>query len=143
MSRPRGDGTGTTYTVDPVGWVRSTLRETAEAPKQPEEGAPQATLEFVPAFRAALDGLRPGDRVHVLTWLHRADRETLKVHPRGDLTRPLTGVFATRSPDRPNPIGLHDVVVVALDGLRMTVDHLEAVDGTPVLDLKPVLATSP
>jgi len=140
VSLPRGDGAGTTYTVEPVGWVRSTLREASEAPKQPDEGAPQATLEFVPAVREALDGLTPGDRVHVLTWLHRADRETLRVHPRGDLARPLTGVFATRSPDRPNPIGLHDVVILALDGLTMTVDRLEAVDGTPVLDVKPVLA---
>jgi tRNA-Thr(GGU) m(6)t(6)A37 methyltransferase TsaA len=122
-----------------VGRVDSPLTERAEAPKQGDEGAPEATLEIVPELAAALRGIEAGDEVLVLTWLDRGRRDVLEVHPRGDASRPATGVFATRSPDRPNPIGLHRVRVLAVDGPRLRVDGLEAIDGTPILDLKPVL----
>jgi tRNA-Thr(GGU) m(6)t(6)A37 methyltransferase TsaA len=123
----------------PIGRVESPLRDREEAPRQGDEGAPEATLVFAPNVEEGLRSLRPGDAVIVLTWLDRADREALSVHPRGDLSRPAEGVFSTRSPDRPNPIGLHRVEIVAVDGVRLRVRDLEAVDGTPVLDLKPVL----
>jgi tRNA-Thr(GGU) m(6)t(6)A37 methyltransferase TsaA len=122
-----------------IGHVESVLTERSAAPRQPDEGAPEAWLVIDPAYEAAVGGIRPGDDLVVLTWLDRADRGTLAVHPRGDTARPLTGVFATRSPDRPNPIGLHDVHVLAVDGTRIHVRELEALDRTPVLDLKPVL----
>jgi tRNA-Thr(GGU) m(6)t(6)A37 methyltransferase TsaA len=123
----------------PVGYVESRLTDRSEAPRQPDEGAPDAWLVIDERFRAALDGVLPGSEVVVVTWLDRADRDALTVHPRGDAARPLTGVFATRSPDRPNPIGLHQVHVLAVEDTRVHVRHLEALDGTPVLDLKPVL----
>jgi tRNA-Thr(GGU) m(6)t(6)A37 methyltransferase TsaA len=123
-----------------IGRVRSPLTDRAEAPKQGDEGAPEATIIFAGEFVAALEGIAAGDDVLVLAWLDRADRDVLRVHPRGDESRPETGVFATRSPDRPNPIGLHRVEVVSIDGATMTVRGLEAVDGTPVLDVKPVLS---
>jgi tRNA-Thr(GGU) m(6)t(6)A37 methyltransferase TsaA len=119
--------------------VESSLTDPAVAPKQGNEGAPPAALNIDPAFRQALDGIRPGDRIVVLTWLHLADRETLRVHPRDDPANPMRGVFATRSADRPNPLGLHVAEVVSIDGERVQVSALEAVDGTPVVDLKPVL----
>jgi tRNA-Thr(GGU) m(6)t(6)A37 methyltransferase TsaA len=123
-----------------VGHVESPLADPALAPKQGSEGAPDAWLVFRPGFRDALADLREGDEVMVLTWLHRADRATLRVHPRDDPSNPLTGVFATRSADRPNPIGLHRVRIAEVaDGLRFRVAGLEAVDGTPVVDVKPVL----
>jgi tRNA-Thr(GGU) m(6)t(6)A37 methyltransferase TsaA len=125
--------------IEPVGRVASPLRDRAEAPKQGDEGAPDAWLVFEPGMADALRGLRAGTDVLVLTWLHQAHRKVLTVHPRGDLSRPLTGVFATRSPDRPNPIGLHRVEVAAIDGLRVRVRKLEALDGTPIVDVKPVL----
>jgi tRNA-Thr(GGU) m(6)t(6)A37 methyltransferase TsaA len=125
--------------IEPVGRVASPLRDRAEAPKQGDEGAPDAWLEFEPGMAEALRGLRAGTDVLVLTWLHQAHRDVLTVYPRGDLSRPLTGVFATRSPDRPNPIGLHRVQVTAIDGLRVRVRNLEALDGTPIVDVKPVL----
>ncbi|RNM11151.1 tRNA (N6-threonylcarbamoyladenosine(37)-N6)-methyltransferase TrmO [Nocardioides pocheonensis] len=131
--------TGGAVEISPVGRVESSLVDRSAAPRQPDEGAPEAWLVIDERYLAALDGLTAGDQVVVLTWLDRADRDTLVVHPRGDLTRPPTGVFATRSPDRPNPIGLHDVEVLAVVGPRVHVRHLEAIDGTPVLDLKPVL----
>jgi tRNA-Thr(GGU) m(6)t(6)A37 methyltransferase TsaA len=131
-----------TYALEPVGVVRSPLRERAEAPMQGFEGAPDAWLELAPAVAEALDGLHVGDEIIVITWLHRASRATLKVHPRSDPRQPLAGVFATRSPDRPNPLGLHRVTVRAIDGTRLEVGPLEALDGTPVVDLKPVLARS-
>ena len=109
------------------------------APKQGSEGAPDAWLVLEPGVAAGLDGLRPGDDIIVLTWLHRARRDVLRVHPRDDPSNPERGVFTTRSADRPNPIGLHRVEVAAIDGLRVRVRGLEAVDGTPVVDLKPVL----
>jgi tRNA-Thr(GGU) m(6)t(6)A37 methyltransferase TsaA len=123
----------------PIGRVASALTERAAAPKQGDEGAPEATLRFDSSVAEALRDLRPGDEILVLTWLDRADREVLAVHPRDDPAAPLTGVFSTRSPDRPNPIGLHRVTVVSVDGTTVVVRPLEAIDGTPVLDIKPVL----
>lgn len=123
--------------VTPIGRVESPLVDPASAPKQGREGAPEAWLVLDPSVVAGLDGLRPGARVVVLTWLDRADRTVLRVHPRDDPANPETGVFATRSADRPNPIGLHPVEIVSVDGHRVRVRDLEAVDGTPVLDVKP------
>ncbi|SCG53314.1 tRNA (N6-threonylcarbamoyladenosine(37)-N6)-methyltransferase TrmO [Micromonospora halophytica] len=127
------------YELRPIGRVESPLTDPADAPRQGDEGAPQAWLVFSPAVAAGLRDLRPGVEVLVLTWLDRARRDVLTVHPRGDRSRPEAGVFSTRSPHRPNPIGLHRVRVLAVDGLRLRVAGLEAVDGTPVLDVKPVL----
>lgn len=127
------------YEVRPVARVESPLTDPAAAPKQGFEGGAEAWLSFDTAVLDALDGLAPGDRVILLTWLDRADRGTLRVHPRDDVRNPLRGVFGTRSADRPNPIGLHEVEILAIDGARMRVAPLEAVDGTPVLDVKPVL----
>ena len=122
-----------------VGRVESPLTDPATAPKQGDEGAPESTIVFVPEVAEATRDLTAGTDVIVLTWLDRADRDVLAVHPRGDESRPLTGVFSTRSPHRPNPIGLHRVTIEAVDGLRVRVRDLEALDGTPVLDVKPVL----
>ena len=131
----------TRLAVRPIGWVRSPLLRLDVAPKQGHEGAPNARVEIEPAFRSGLDGLAVGQDVLLLTWLHQSDREVLVVHPRDDLTQPLRGVFATRSADRPNPIGLHRVKVLAIeDGGSLLVDRLEAIDGTPVIDIKPLLA---
>lgn len=124
----------------PIGVVRSPLEGIADAPLQGSEGAPAAVIEIFPAFADAAAGLAAGDQVELLTWLHLGRRDVLQVHPRGDRRRPLAGVFATRSPDRPNPIGLHRVRIVAVESAtRLRVDPLEAVDGTPVVDIKPVL----
>lgn len=123
-----------------VGRVRSPLTDLRAAPKQGDEGAPEATIVFADDVVAALDGIGPGDTVIVLTWLDRGERDVLRVHPRGDPSRPVVGVFATRSPDRPNPIGIHRVEIVAVEGNAVRVRDLEAVDGTPVLDVKPVLS---
>lgn len=127
----------------PVGRVVSSLTDPAVAPKQGDEGAPDAWLVFEPEFAEALEGLAAGDEILVLTWLHLARRDVLKVHPRDDPARPLAGVFSTRSADRPNPIGLHRVAVAAVEPGRLRVRGLEAVDGTPVLDVKPVLGVGP
>jgi tRNA-Thr(GGU) m(6)t(6)A37 methyltransferase TsaA len=127
------------YGLQTIGRVESVLTELSDAPRQPDEGAPDAWLVIDERYVSALDGLEPGTDVLLFTWLDRADRETLTVHPRGDASRPLTGVFATRAPGRPNPIGLHEVQVLEVDGPRVHVRHLEALDGTPILDLKPVL----
>ena len=123
-----------------VGRVESPLRSLPEAPKQGDEGAPEAWLAFEADVLPALQGMAVGDRVIVISWLHRGDRDVQQVHPRDDRSRPLTGVFATRSPDRPNPIWLHAVEVLEIDGARVRVSGLEAIDGTPVLDVKPVLS---
>jgi tRNA-Thr(GGU) m(6)t(6)A37 methyltransferase TsaA len=123
----------------PIGVVRSSLTRREDAPRQGDEGAPDALLDIDPAFEPALAGVAPGDEMLVLTWFHLADREVLTVHPRNDPDRPLAGVFATRSPDRPNPIGLHRVTVREVARSRVRVDPLEAIDGTPIIDLKPVL----
>ena len=131
--------TDPTYELRPIGRVESPLTDRAAAPKQGDEGAPRARVVFLPEFREAASGLREGEEVLVLTWLHLGRRDVLSVHPRGDAKRPLTGVFATRSPDRPNPIGLHAVAIEAVEEDAITVRDLEAIDGTPVLDVKPVL----
>jgi tRNA-Thr(GGU) m(6)t(6)A37 methyltransferase TsaA len=129
----------TGYEVAPIGWVESPLTDRAQAPRQGDEGAPSAWLVFAPEVADALRDLAPGTDVIVLTWLDRADRQVLVTRPRDDPAQPLTGVFSTRSPDRPNPIGLHRVLIVAIDGLRIQVQPLEALDKTPVIDVKPVL----
>ncbi len=137
------DETGA-YVVRPIGVVRSPLASPADAPNQAYAGAPGATLEIDPAFADGLQRIEPGDELIVLTWLHLADRDVLRTHPTGDTSIPLTGVFRTRSPDRPNPIGAHRVTVVALDGpTTLRVDALEAVDGTPIVDLKVALPGAP
>jgi tRNA-Thr(GGU) m(6)t(6)A37 methyltransferase TsaA len=123
----------------PIGRVESSLADRETAPRQGDEGAPDSWLVFDPAVSEGLQDLQAGTEVILLTWLDRASRDVLAVHPRGDLTRPETGVFSTRSPDRPNPIGLHRVEILAIDGLRVQVRNLEALDGTPIVDIKPVL----
>jgi tRNA-Thr(GGU) m(6)t(6)A37 methyltransferase TsaA len=127
------------YSLHPIGHIRSTLRALDEAPRQGSEGAPDAWLEVNPNFARALLGIATGDEVVVITWLHRADRDVREVHPRGDPEIPLAGVFATRSPDRPNPLGLHRVTVREISGTRLRIGPIEAIDGTPVVDVKPVL----
>jgi tRNA-Thr(GGU) m(6)t(6)A37 methyltransferase TsaA len=128
------------FELAPIGRVESPLTDPAAAPKQGDEGAPDAWLVFEPAGLEALDGIRAGDEVIVITWLDRARRDVLQVHPRDDPSRSQQGVFNTRSQDRPNPIGLHRVRIESIDGPRVLVRNLEAVDGTPILDLKPVLS---
>ena len=125
-----------------VGYLRSTLQDADAAPKQGYEGAPDAWLEIEPAFARALSGLKAGDDIVVITWLHRARRDVLEVHPRGDPRNPLSGVFITRSPHRPNPLGLHRVNVREISGTRLRVGPIEAIDGTPVVDIKAVLEDS-
>jgi tRNA-Thr(GGU) m(6)t(6)A37 methyltransferase TsaA len=129
------------FTVRPIGRVASPLTSTADAPRQGDEGAPDAYLILDSDVQAGLDGIATGDEIIVLCWLHEADRSVLTVHPRGDLSRPEQGVFNTRSASRPNPIGLHRVRVLAIDGGRVQVSGLEAIDGTPIVDLKPVLGS--
>ena len=130
----------TTFEVRPIGRVESSLMDLESAPRQADEGAPEAWLVFEPEVLEGLRNLRAGDEVLVLTWLHRAHRDVLSVHPRGDTSRPREGVFSTRSPHRPNPIGLHRVQITAVDGARVRVRSLEAVDGTPIIDIKPILS---
>jgi tRNA-Thr(GGU) m(6)t(6)A37 methyltransferase TsaA len=127
------------HVLKPIGKVESALTDLASAPRQADEGAPEATLVFRAEVLEGLKTLRPGDEVILITWLDRARRDVLSVHPRGDESRPEEGVFSTRSPHRPNPIGLHRVEITAIDGCRVKVRRLEAIDGTPILDLKPVL----
>src|SRR5215468_6246549 len=127
------------YVIRPIGRVESTLADRAAAPKQGDEGAPDAWLVFDPAVGAGIRDLSIGDNVIVLTWLDRADRTVLAVHPRDDLSRPETGVFSTRSADRPNPIGLHRVTILSIEGVRVRVRNLEALDETPIVDVKPVI----
>jgi tRNA-Thr(GGU) m(6)t(6)A37 methyltransferase TsaA len=130
------------YTLQPIGYIRSTLQTRKDAPKQGAEGAPDAWLDLDPAFTPALLGLTPGEEVIVITWLHQANRQVLEVHPRRNPANPLTGVFFTRSPDRPNPLGLHRVTVKEISGHRLRVGPMEAIDGTPVVDIKAVLCDS-
>ena len=130
---------GSLFEFTPIGSVESPLTDVASAPKQGDEGAPDAWVVFDAAVIPALEGLEVGNEIILLTWLDRAHRDVLRVRPRGDLTRPAQGVFSTRSPDRPNPIGLHQVEILSIDGTRLHVRNLEAVDGTPILDVKPVL----
>ena len=129
-------------TLHVIGHVRSPLASRADAPRQGDEGAPDADLHLVDAVAPAMNGITVGDELLVLTWLHQGDRSTLTTRPRNDPTRPETGVFATRSPDRPNPLGLHRVTVLAVEDNRLHVSGLEAIDGTPVVDLKPVLGSA-
>ncbi len=134
--------TNITYALTPVGVVRSSLTKCDEAPMQGSEGAPDAWLDVTPNLVAGLAGLVVGQDIIVITWLHQALRDVLKVHPRGDQNLPLTGVFATRSPDRPNPLGLHRVKILEIAESKLKVGPLEAIDGTPIVDIKPVLAQS-
>ena len=129
------------FQLTPVGRVESSLTDLDLAPNQGDEGAPSAWLVFEPDVLDALDGIRPGDEIILLTWLDRARRDVLRVHPRGDVSRPRQGVFSTRSPARPNPIGLHRVEVETIEGNRMRVRNLEAINGTPIVDVKPVLSS--
>jgi tRNA-Thr(GGU) m(6)t(6)A37 methyltransferase TsaA len=128
------------YALHPIGSVESPLVDRSLAPKQGDEGAPDTWLVFNPAVREGIRDFAVGAEMIVLTWLDRANRDELSVHPRGDVNKPLTGVFSTRSPDRPNPIGLHRVRIVEINDLRIRVQNLEALNGTPILDVKPPLA---
>ena len=125
--------------IDPIGVVQSRLIDRSQAPRQGDEGAPDATLVLDPSLSAALDGLEPGDEIIVITWFDRADRDVLRTRPRSDPNRAERGVFTTRSPDRPNPIGLHEVTVLSVEGTSIRVDRMDALDQTPILDIKPVL----
>lgn len=131
------------YTIKPIGVICSDLTSRETAPRQGHDGAPDAWLELHPTIAEGLQGLAVGDEIIVITWLHQAHRDILKVQPRRDPNRPLTGVFATRSPDRPNPLGLHRVTVLDIQGSRIHVGPLEAIDGTPVIDIKSVLRHAP
>ena len=130
------------YSLHPIGFIRSALKLLSEAPRQGFEGAPNAVLEICEQYLDALDQIQIGDEILVMTWLHQARRDVLKVHPRGDPSNPLTGVFLTRSSDRPNPIGLHRVKVLKISPGRLTIGPIEAIDGTPVIDIKPVIHAS-
>jgi tRNA-Thr(GGU) m(6)t(6)A37 methyltransferase TsaA len=127
------------FEIRPIGTVSSNLKTLDAAPRQADEGAPEAWLVFEPEAVAGLRNIRPGDDLILITWLDRARRDVLSVHPRGDASRSAEGVFSTRSPHRPNPLGLHDVKVTAVEGGRLRVQGLEAIDGTPIVDVKPVL----
>jgi tRNA-Thr(GGU) m(6)t(6)A37 methyltransferase TsaA len=127
------------FSIKPIGFICSDLKRRDDAPRQGFEGAPNALIEVLPPYRKALHRMQTGDEIIVITWLHRAQRHILKVHPRGNRSRRLTGVFSTRSPDRPNPLGLHRVKVLAINRGRLLVGPIEAIDETPVIDIKPVL----
>jgi tRNA-Thr(GGU) m(6)t(6)A37 methyltransferase TsaA len=139
MSDNETDATPIEPCLRPVGVIRSDLKSRSEAPKQGFEGAPDAWLEIHPWAADGLHLLAAGDEIIVITWFHQAKRDVLKVHPRSNPRNPLTGVFATRSPDRPNPLGLHPVVVRKIEDNRLRIGPIEAIDGTPVVDIKPVL----
>jgi tRNA-Thr(GGU) m(6)t(6)A37 methyltransferase TsaA len=126
----------------PIGFIRSELKHRDEAPCQGFEGGPDAWVEMNSGFAEGLHGLEVGEEIIIITWLHKAERQILKVHPRGDRTKPLTGVFATRSPGRPNPLGLHRVTIHQIAGSRLRIGPIEAIDGTPVVDIKPALPES-
>jgi tRNA-Thr(GGU) m(6)t(6)A37 methyltransferase TsaA len=130
------------HTLRPIGQIHSTLTERKNAPRQGNEGAPDAWLEIDPSYAKGLLGIAVGDEVLIFTWFHRSNRDTLEVIPRNDPRNRLTGVFATRSPDRPNPIGLHRVTVREISELRLRIGPIEAIDGTPVVDMKPVLSNA-
>ncbi|HWC75960.1 MAG TPA: tRNA (N6-threonylcarbamoyladenosine(37)-N6)-methyltransferase TrmO [Blastocatellia bacterium] len=128
-----------TFSVEPIGVIRSEIKNVEDAPLFYDEGAPNALLELIPRYMEGLHRLQIGDEIIVITWLHRASRDVLQVHPRGDLSNPLTGVFLTRSPDRPNPVGLHRVRVLQINESSLYVGPIEAIDGTPVIDIKSVV----
>src|SRR5215510_455599 len=128
-----------TFFIQPVGVIRSEIKNRADAPLFYTEGAPDAFLEMIPEYSDGLYRMRVGDEIIVITWFHLARREALKVHPKGDVSNPLTGVFSTRSPDRPNPLGLHRVKVLEINPGRLYIGPIEAIDGTPVIDIKPVV----
>jgi tRNA-Thr(GGU) m(6)t(6)A37 methyltransferase TsaA len=132
----------TSYTIEPIGVIRSELASREAAPRQGNEGAPDAWLEVNSTVAEGLEGIAAGNEIVLITWFHKGHRDILKVHPRGDKNMPLRGVFATRSPDRPNPLGLHRVTVLEIAGNRLKVGPIEAIDGTPVVDIKPVLPES-
>jgi len=132
----------TSYIIEPIGVIHSELTSCEAAPHQGNEGAPDAWLEVNATVAEGLEDISAGNEIILITWLHKAQRNILKVHPRGDKNMPLTGVFATRSPDRPNPIGLHRVTVLEATGNRLRVGPIEAIDGTPVIDIKPVIPKS-
>jgi len=132
----------TSYTIEPIGVIRSELASREAAPRQGNEGAPDAWLEVNSTVAEGLVGIAAGNEIVLITWFHKGHRDILKVHPRGDKNMPLRGVFATRSPDRPNPLGLHRVTVLEIAGNRLKVGPIEAIDGTPVVDIKPVLPES-
>jgi len=128
-----------TFSIEPIGKIRSEIKKPADAPLFYTEGAPNAFLEIIPEYAEGLHRMRTGDEVIVITWLHQARRDVLKVHPRGNKSNPLTGVFSTRSPDRPNPLGLHRVRILKIDSKGLHIGPIEAIDGTPVIDMKPVV----
>ncbi len=125
--------------LDPIGVIHSSIKRRKDAPRFYTEGAPNAVLEIFARYRRGLNRMKAGDEIVVVTWLHLGRRNTLRVHPRGDRSRPLTGVFSTRSPDRPNPLGLHRVKVIQISPGRLSIGPIEAIDGTPVVDIKPVV----
>lgn len=129
----------TEITIKPIGIIRSEIKNPEDAPLFYTEGAPNAVLEILPEYLDGFHRMKAGDEIIVITWLHRADRNVLKVHPRGDKSNPLTGVFLTRSPDRPNPLGLHRVEVLKIDSNRIHIGAIEAIDGTPVVDIKRIV----
>ena len=139
MKRQRSPATISAIRLRPIGVIRSPLKSRKNAPRQGSEGAPDAWLEIKPWAMPALHRLAVGDEVFVITWFHQARRDVMQVRPRSDPRNPITGVFATRSPDRPNPLGLHPVIVRAIEGNRLRIGPIEAIDGTPVVDIKPVL----
>ncbi len=130
------------FSLVPVGIIRSDIKKQADAPLFYTEGAPDVFLEIFPPYREGLDRMKPGDELIIITWLHLGRRDVLKVHPRSDMSNPLTGVFLTRSPDRPNPLGLHRVRVHAIQDGRLHIGPMEAIDGTPVVDIKPVVRSN-
>lgn len=139
MTTKDDNQTGTAFLLRPIGVIRSEIKARADAPKQGSEGAPDVWLEIHAWAADGLHRVAVGDELVIITWFHQANRDVFQVHPRSDAGNPLTGVFATRSPDRPNPLGLHPVVVRAIDGSRLRIGPIEAIDGTPVVDVKPVL----
>ncbi len=138
----KSEGKRTHFWIRPIGFIRSNLRRREDAPRQGREGAPNALIEVLPFYRKALHRMQVGDEIIIISWLDRTQRNVLQVHPRGDASRPLTGVFSTRSPDRPNPIGLHRVKVLGMDRGRLHIGPIEAIDGTPVIDMKPVIGSN-
>ncbi|MBR9999531.1 MAG: tRNA (N6-threonylcarbamoyladenosine(37)-N6)-methyltransferase TrmO [Cyclobacteriaceae bacterium] len=126
------------FPIKPIGIIRSEIKKREDAPLSNTEGAPDAFLDIFPVYLEGLSGMQSGDEVILITWLHQADRDVLKVHPRRDISKPLRGVFLTRSPDRPNPLGLHRVRILSIDQSRLLIGPIEAIDGTPVVDIKPV-----